>query len=133
VSRYSNDLRLKVTKFFKQTDSDGTPIHSKSETCKTFDISRPTLNFWLEIQRKGSLIEIKQFQHGRLSSVNLEELKKYIDENPDQYYHEIAKKFSISKSQIHRIVTQKLGYTSKKNKQFIVKRIKKQKPNFNKK
>ncbi len=43
MSRYSNDLRLKVIAFFKQTNSNKKPIHSKSETCKTFGISRPYL------------------------------------------------------------------------------------------
>lgn len=128
MSRYSNDLRLKVITFFKQNSSNKKPISSKFETCKIFGISRPTLNFWLKIAEKESLLEVKKFHRGRISSVNLEELKKYIDENPDKYYHEIAKKFGKSKSQIQRIATQKLGYTSKKNKQFIAKQTKKPKP-----
>jgi|688.fasta_scaffold343839_2 hypothetical protein len=130
MSRYSNDLRLKVITFFKQTDSNKKPIHSKSKTCKTFGISRPTLDFWLKIEGGGGLLETKKYHHGRISSVNLEELKKYIDENPDKYYHEIAKNFSVSDEQIRVLVRDKLGYTSKKNRQSIVKQIKKPKPNL---
>jgi transposase-like protein len=130
MSRYSNDLRLKVITFFKQNNSNKKPTYSKSEVCKTFGISRPTLNFWLKIEEKGNLFEVKKYHRGSISSVNLEELKKYIDENPDQYYHEIAKKFAKSKSQIHKIATQKLNYTSKKNRLSIVKPIKKLKPNL---
>jgi transposase-like protein len=95
MSRYSNDLRLRVINFFKQVNSDGKPISSKSETCETFGISRPTLDSWLKIDKNGSLLEIKEYKHGKTSSVNLGELKEYIDKNPDQYYHEIAKNFSV--------------------------------------
>jgi Transposase len=62
--------------------------------------------------------------------VNLEELKKYLDQNPDQYYHEIAKNFGVSDEQIRVLVRDKLGYTSKKNRRFIVKPTKKQKQNL---
>ena len=128
MSHYSNDLRLKVITFFKQNSSNKTPISSKLEICKIFGISRPTLDFWLKIEEKGTLLEAKKYHRGSISSVNLEELKKYIDENPDQYYHEIAQKFGKSKSQIYRLVTKKLDYTSKKNKRFIGKQTQKPKP-----
>jgi len=130
MSRYSNDLRLKVITFFKQTNSDKKPIHSKFEICKTFGISRPTLDFWLKIEEKGKLLEVKKYHNGRISKVNLEELKKYVDENPDQYYHEIAKNFGVSDELIRLLVRDKLGYTSKKNRRFTVKQTKKQKPNL---
>ncbi|MFM5961089.1 MAG: IS630 transposase-related protein, partial [Dolichospermum sp.] len=105
----------------------------KSYICKTFGISRPTLDSWLKIEKEGDLFEVKKFRHGRLSRVNLEELKKYIYENPDQYYHEIAKKFGIKKSQAHNLITKKLGYTSKKNRRFTMKRTQKQKLNLKQK
>ena len=114
MSRYSNDLRLKVINFFKQTNLDKEFIHSKLETCETFGISRPTLDSWIKIDKEGGLLEIKKYSRGKTSCVNLEDLKKYIDLNPDQYYHEIAKNFSVSDERIRVLVRDKLGYTSKK-------------------
>lgn len=130
MSRYSNDLRLKVVNFFKQTNSNKELIHSKLETCETFQISRPTLDSWLKVDKEGGLLENKKYRRGKISRVNLEELKKYIDGNPDQYYHEIAKVFSVNDERIRILVRDKLGYTSKKNRRSIVKQIKKQKQNL---
>ena len=114
MSGYGNDLRLKVINFFKQTNSDKKLIHSKSETCETFGISRLTLDFQLKIDEKSSLLEIKKYIYSKISGINLEELKKYIDENLDQYYHKIAKIFSVSDERIRILVRGKLGHTSKK-------------------
>jgi len=125
MSRHSNDLRKRAIAFFKSNKT-------KSETIKTFQIARQTLYDWIELEKQSKLFDILPKKNGFKSSVDLAELKKYIDENPDKYYHEIALKFGVKKSQIQRIVTQKLGYTSKKNKQFTEKQTNKPKKNLNK-
>jgi len=97
MSRYSSDLRSKVITFFKQTASNKKPIHSKSEICKTFGISRPTLDFWLKIEEKGSLLEVKKYHRGSISRVNLAELQKFIDQNPFVFNAEMATIFGVTK------------------------------------
>lgn len=109
MSRHSNDLRKRVITFFKSDKS-------KSLTAKTFQISRDTLDSWIKLDKENKLLETKQYRRGKLPKVDLDKFKEYIDNNSDKYYTEIAKVFNISKSQAHRYVTEKLGYTSKKNK-----------------
>jgi transposase len=107
MSRHSNDLRSRVISVFKSGKS-------KSMTAKTFQISRDTLDSWIKLDKDSKLLEIKQYRRGKLPKVDLDKFKEYVDKNSDKYYTEIAKEFKISKSQAHRYVTQKLGYTSKK-------------------
>lgn len=126
MSRYSNDLRKKVIDYFNLGNS-------KSKTSDIFNISRQTLDFWIKLDKEDKLFEIKKYQHGFKSSVDLDEFKRYVDENSDKYYHEIAKEFKIKKSQAHRIVKTKLNYTVKKNKQSTEKQIKKLKKSLNNK
>ena len=109
MSRHSNDLRQRVIAFY-------TAGNSKSLTARTFQISRDTLNSWIELEQQGKLLEVKQYHHGKVSGVSLAQLEAYIANTPDKYYIEIAKDFKISKSQAHRLVTRRLMHTSKKNK-----------------
>lgn len=126
MPRHSNDLRKRVITFFKSGKT-------KSETIKTFQIARQTLYDWIELDKQDKLFVITPKQNGFKSKVNLEELKNYIDNHPDEYYKEIAKNFSVGAEQIRVLVTQKLGYTSKKNKHSTKKQIKKRKENLKEK
>ena len=49
----------------------------------------------------------------RFEKINLEELKKYVDENPDKYGYEIAIVFNCNPSSINRAL-HKIGYSHKK-------------------
>lgn len=124
MSRYSNDLRSKVVNFHKATKLGKRSKTSKTSTCNTFGISRPTLNYWLKLDTQGKLLEETDYHHGFISKIDPEKLKDYVEANPDRYNHEIAKEFSVSKSQIQRFLT-KLKITVKKNKQPTEKQMKK--------
>ena len=106
MSRYSNDLRQRVVDFAKQNNS-------KTKTSNTFRISRPTIDLWLKLDKEGKLEEVKDFHHGKLSSVDLNEFQEYINQNPDKYYREIGEHFNIGKSQAQRLAV-KLNITVKK-------------------
>jgi len=125
MTRYNNNFRQKVINYL---NSDQKP--SKSEVIKIFQIARQTLYDWIKLDKQGKLFEITPKQNGCKSKVDLDELKKYVDEHPDEYYHEIAEHFSVGDEQIRLLVKNKLGYTSKKNKQSIEKQTKKLKKNL---
>ncbi len=111
MSRYDNRFRQKVINYLKSDKKI-----SKTKVIKIFQITRQTLYDWIELDTKGELLQIKPKKNGFTSSVDLVKLKTYLDSNPDKYYSEIAKNFSVGTEQIRILVTKKLGYTSKKTK-----------------
>jgi len=129
MSCHSNDLRKRVVAYYDKNKQSKT----KKQICKDFSISRQTLDNWIKLNEKGELFEIKEYHHGFKSSVDLEDLKNYVDKHPDEYYSEIAKHFSVGVEQIRILVTKKLSYTSKKNKQSTEKQIRKRKKNLKRK
>ena len=64
-------------------------------------------------KRKRELDSLEANYQGRKSIINLEELKKYVDANPDAYQYEIAEEFHCAQSTICYNLN-KLGYTFKK-------------------
>lgn len=58
--------------------------NSKSKTSNIFNINRKTLNSWINLNNQGKLFEIKEYHHSFESKINLDELKKYVDENSDK-------------------------------------------------
>lgn len=123
MSRYSNDLRKKVINFYQAGNS-------KSTTARTFGISRPTLDSWISLKEEGKLCNIKEYHHGRISIVNLEDLKKHIDNHPDAYLRELEQVFPLQKSQLANLLRDKLGLTRKKNGTYTRKEISKNKNNL---
>ena len=107
MSRHSNDLRERAIAFFKSGNN-------KLKTSRIFKISRQTLDNWIDLDKQNKLFDIPVRRNGFASRINIEELKKYIQANPDRYYRELAIEFKISKSQIHRLV-HKLKFSVKKN------------------
>lgn len=120
MPRYDNKFRQKVINYLKSDDKP-----SKSKVIKTFQIARQTFYDWIELDRQGKLFTVKPKKNGFPSRVDLTELKKYVDNNPDKYYAEIANVFKISKSQVQRLITSKLGYTNKKNRRSTESQTKK--------
>lgn len=116
MSRHSNDLRQRVVDYFNKGNL-------KTVTARTFKISRQTLDNWLELNKQGKLTEVKQYHRGFESKVNLSELKDYVDQHSDQYYHEIAEQFGIKREQA-RVLVKRLNYTVKKNKPSTKKQTK---------
>ena len=85
--------------------------HTYREACKEFKINCATLCNW--VKRKRALNSLEANYQGRKSIINLEELKKYVDANPDAYQYEIAEEFHCAQSTICYNLN-KLGYTFKK-------------------
>lgn len=125
MPRYNNKFRQKVINYLKSEEKP-----SKTQVMKVFQIARQTLYDWIDLDKQGKLFDITPKKSGFTSSVNLVELKKYVDKHPDQYYSEIAKNFSVGAEQIRILVRDKLGYTSKKNKQSTERQINKRKKNL---
>ena len=71
-----------------------------------------------KIQENPSLWKTKKVKLQGSKVLDLDKLTKFVQENPDKYYHEIAQNFGVSDEQIRKLVRDKLGYTSKKNRKF---------------
>ncbi|NJL96726.1 hypothetical protein HC766_05330 [Candidatus Gracilibacteria bacterium] len=110
MSRHSNDLRQRVISFYHKKGN-------KLLTSITFSVSRPTIDSWIELDKKEKLFEIKEYTRGRISRVNLKKLKRIVDNHPDMYFREIAQYFPVKRTQIQNLIKDKLGYTLKKNEQ----------------
>ena len=88
--RYSNDLRERVLSYYDNN-------HTQQATCERFEISRATLNKWLQIRRDtGSALyePVKPLTRKRKLDASL--LQSYIKEYPDAYLREIAEHFEVS-------------------------------------
>jgi len=85
---YSVDLREKVLKFLEQNND-------RKAASKLFNIGKATVNRWVsQYKKKGHVIPLKRkFAFRRIDP---DELKKFIDENPDLFLFEIASHFSVS-------------------------------------
>jgi transposase-like protein len=126
MSRYSNDLRLRVIKLYKEKENNNDNKNNKTNKtsiCKIFNISRPTLDSWLILEQQEKLLEIAVYHHGKVSKVDSAKLANYIEQNSDLYYREIAEHFNIKTSQAHRLAT-KIGIVVKKNKKSTKKEMK---------
>lgn len=110
MKRHSNDLRIRAVKFVKEGNS-------KSSAIKIFKIARQTIYDWIKLDSKGKLTEIREYPF-RGSKVDYDELMKYVELNPDLYYHEIGQHFNTSDENVRKIL-KKLNYSVKKNKRYI--------------
>ena len=77
------------------------------------NVPAATLRRWKKIKDEEVIISNKGGGK-RFEKINLEELKKYVDENPDKYGYEIAIVFNCNPSSINRAL-HKIGYSHKKN------------------
>jgi transposase len=118
---YSIDYR-KAAIEFKQSG------HTFKEIKKVFKITSKTYYEWIELLKTtGSL----QFRNARVrkGKIELDELKKAVEEKPDGYLREYAKKFGVSTTAIHkRLVKHKITY--KKRRLPTPKNPKKTEPNI---
>ena len=102
---YSEDLREKV---LEQYDI----CKNKSQVAMMFRIHRDTIRKWIDLREETG--ELKHRAGGvRSERVNKEELRKYIEEHPDQYLHEIAEEFNCSPAWICELI-KKMKLTKKK-------------------
>ncbi|WP_167432580.1 IS630 transposase-related protein [Moraxella equi] len=85
-----------------------------SKVCVAYNILRSTLYARIKKQEQGDLS--CQSGGSRGYKVNRDELRAYVEQNPDAYLHEIAKVFDCSTSTIFYAL-QSLGVTHKKRPQ----------------
>jgi len=87
--------------------------HTQKETAATFGISTATLWEWKsKLSETGTLSPKKR--EGTWRKINPEQLRKYVEEHPDAYQHEMAAAFGVRLFAIQKAL-KRLGITRKKN------------------
>lgn len=99
---YSKDFREKVLSIRKSE------LLSIEEVAKRFGISKTTVFNWTK------RIESKKTRNRPCKKIDMEKLKKDIEENSDLYQHERAEKFGVSRAGIWYAL-KRLGVTYKKS------------------
>lgn len=90
--------------------SDG---HSYRETAATFKVSTFTLQAWKsQLKETGTLASKKRKETWR--KIDPDKLRKYVEEHPDAYQHEIAEAFGVRLYAIQKAL-KRLKITRKKN------------------
>jgi Transposase and inactivated derivatives len=87
--------------------------HTEKETAATFKVSTATLWKWKnQLKELGELSPKKRKETWR--KINPEKLRKYVEDHPDAYQHEIAGAFGVRLYAIQKAL-KRLGITRKKN------------------
>lgn len=103
---YSTDFREKVLNYI---DNGGKLV----KACALFSVGSSTINRWQNIRKKqGNLI--RQPRPQQPYKIDNNELKLYIDENPDAYLNEIADHFNVTVSGISKALS-RMNITRKKS------------------
>ena len=90
--------------------SDG---HSYRETAAVFKVSTFTLQAWKsQLKETGTLAPKKRKETWR--KIDPDKLRKYVEEHPDAYQHEIATAFGVRLYAIQKAL-KRLKITRKKN------------------
>jgi transposase len=118
---YSKDFKLSAVTF-------RTKGHSLAEVEEAYGIGRQTLGVWQKAANNGTLGE-KKIQIRKPRKINLEELKKVVEERPDLYLPELAKMFECSTTAVQKRLDN-LNITLKKRRLPIPKNPKKSEQNF---
>lgn len=85
MSRYSNDLRLRAINLL----NSGRTIYEVGET---LEIHFRTIRNWQIKNENGTLFQILK-SSGRPVEYDLEGLKKFVEDYPDKFIHEIKSEF----------------------------------------
>ena len=103
---YDKKFRESVIKYL----NDG---HTQKETAATFGISTATIWKWkTQLKETGTLVPKKRKATWR--KIDPDKLRKYIEEHPDAYQHEIATAFGVRLYAIQKAL-KRLCITRKKN------------------
>jgi transposase len=93
--------------------------HTQAETCAVFGISRATLNAWLKLRRETGSAQLRPRPKTRRSrKIDDDQLRRYLEQHPDAYLHEIAEVFAVSASAIV-YACRRAGITRKKRRRAI--------------
>lgn len=100
---YSVDYR-KAAIEFKQSG------HTFAQLKEVFKITARTYYQWLELLEKTGSLQFRNANERR-GKIDLEELKLAVKEKPDAYLRELAAKFGVSTTAIHkRLAKHKITY-----------------------
>ena len=87
--------------------------HTAKETAATFKVSTFTIWKWKsQLNESGTLAPKKRKETWR--KIDPDKLRKYVEEHPDAYQHEIAAAFGVRLYAIQKAL-KRLGITRKKN------------------
>jgi len=87
--------------------------HSKKETSAEFKVGTTTLQTWKsQLNETGTLAPKKRKETWK--KIDPEKLRKYVDEHPDAYQHELADAFGVRLYAIQKAL-KRLKLTRKKN------------------
>lgn len=87
--------------------------HTQKEAAETFSVSTSTIWEWKsQLKEKGTLAPKKRRETWR--KIDPEKLRKFVEEHPDAYQHEIATVFGVRLSSIQEAL-KRLKITRKKN------------------
>jgi len=87
--------------------------HSKSKTAAVFKVGTTTLQRWKsQLNETGTLAPKKRKETWR--KIDPDQLRKYVEEHPDAYQHEIAAFFGVRLYAIQKAL-KRLKITRKKN------------------
>ena len=121
---YSADYR-KAAIGFKQVG------HTFKELKEVFKITPRTYYQWTENLAANGNVTVK-IKQTRKRKIDLDALKKAVEEKPAAYLRELAKKFSCSTAAVHKRLVQ-LGFTYKKKLSPTLKNPKRPEPFISKK
>ena len=87
--------------------------HSKKETAAVFNVGTTTLQSWKnQLNATGTLTPKKRKETWR--KIDPDKLRRFVEENPDAYQHEIASAFGVRLYAIQKAF-KRLKITRKKN------------------
>lgn len=103
--QYSIDLRERVIAHIKYGNDQKT-------TSRIFKVSTSSVNRWWLRYKKEGLISPKP-RLGSKGKIDIQELRKYVEDNEDKKLSEISKLFKVSICSVYRSL-KKLGFSYKK-------------------
>jgi transposase len=103
---YSLDLRKKVINFLERTPN-------MSKASEYFGLNYNTVRAWFKAYKEENRLAPKEAYRQEPYKLNWEELRTFVEQNPDKYQAEYAEHFGVSRGQIGKVL-KKLGFTHKK-------------------
>jgi len=103
---YSKDFREKAMEYMNKG-------HTKEELYEAFGIYPSAISRWKKLRKETGSLE-PQYPETRSGKIDMKELEEAIEEKPDAYLHELAKKFGCTKQAIF-YAQKRLDITYKKN------------------
>jgi putative transposase len=119
---YSVDLRKRVLKYVEENNN-------MFEASIVFDINYNTVRNWYKAYTEENRLEPKEAYRQEPYKLNWEELRAFVEDNPDLEQQEYAAHFGVSRGQIGKVL-KKLGITRKKKALPITNKMRKKSQNF---